>query len=945
MNYRDTLHLPQTDFPMKADLVKKEPDQLQRWEDQKLYQARLKQNAGGPKFILHDGPPYANGNIHFGHILNKTLKDMIVRYRSMKGNYAPYVPGWDCHGLPIEHQVDKTLGAKKKDMTRVQVRQACRDYAMKFVDQQRDEFKRLGIMADWENPYLTLTHDYEATIAREFGRFVRSGHVYNALRPVMWCPNCRTALADAEMEYEEKKSPSVFVRFPLKQDAAFQELFPKAVGKDVSVVIWTTTPWTLPANLGVAVHASFDYALMAIAPDTYIVMAKQLAKSLADKLDEATAKLLNEEEPLYRVSGKKLEGLTANHPFLSREVPVLLSDHVTIDTGTGCVHIAPGHGDEDYDVGRKYGLAILSPVDHTGRYTPEVGIPEWEKLKAFDANPLVIDLLKQKNRLLHQETITHMFPHCWRCKNPLMSRATEQYFLSLSHDDLRAKALDAIRRVKWIPHWGRERIYGMVEKRNDWCLSRQRSWGVPIISFRCTSCQKIHLDADWIDKISDRFDEVGSDLWYDDAQLESLLPPYACPHCQQKSWAREEHILDVWFDSGVSHAAVLEKRPDLQSPADLYLEGSDQHRGWFHSSLLTSVGTRNRPPYQTVLTHGFVVDSQGKKYSKSAGNYVPPEKVIQENGAEILRLWVAAEDYRNDIRVSKEILTRLVEAYRKIRNTCRFLLGNLFDFDPQKYPLESVLEFGTGLDHWALHQLQKLTSRVEKAYEEYNFHVIFHDINRFCTVELSAFYLDILKDRLYTASANDKQRKASQRILFEIATTLSRLMAPIMVFTSEEIWQHLPSFEGKTTSVHLAPFPTSQTVYMDEGMASRWDEFRELRDEFLKVLEQARAKKLIGNSLEAKITIIAEAGPEQTLAHFKDSLNDLLQVSEVDWGTNLTDDYTRSEKYPTLFMKVSKAAGEKCERCWRWSTQVGKHPAHPTLCTRCHDVIEAVEVS
>jgi isoleucyl-tRNA synthetase len=939
--YRDTLNLPQTAFPMKADLVKREPEFLKKWEEEKLYQQVLKKNAGRPKYILHDGPPYANGNIHFGHILNKVIKDIIIKHKNMTGFYSPYVPGWDCHGLPIEHQVDKDLGSKKKEMSKLDIRRECRKYAAKFVEIQKNDFRRLGIFGDWDNPYLTMNFGYEAQIAREFGKFVREGNVYNALRPVLWCSHCRTALADAETEYEDKESSSVYVRFPLVD---------KIGDKEASIVIWTTTPWTLPANLGIALHENYDYIVLPYQSE-YFVVAKQLSASFCQMLG------IEEPEPVDRFPGKKLEGKLARHPFLNRTSKIVLSGHVTMDTGTGAVHIAPGHGEDDYLVGLKNGLAILSPVDHAGRLTDEAGLPELTGLKVLtEANPKIIELLKEKGTLLHEEKIRHAYPHCWRCKNPLIFRATEQYFLSLEKNGLKAKALDAIRRTHWVPAWGRERIYGMIERRGDWCLSRQRSWGVPIISFRCADCSSILLDASIIEKIADKFETEGSDLWFNDAKNEELIPlNHPCPKCSGKKWLRENHILDVWFDSGISFAAVLEKRPELKFPADLYLEGSDQHRGWFHSSLLCSIGTRGQAPYQTVLTHGFVVDGNGKKYSKSAQNYVPPEKILGQSGAEILRLWVAAEDYRNDIRVSQEILTRLTDAYRKIRNTCRFILSNLYDFNPSQMGVwgksgisphserasgsAGVSESLSEIDKWCLHQLQKLTGRVQKAYEEFSFHAIFHELNRFFTVDLSSFYLDILKDRLYTSAKNDPLRRGAQKVLFEVISTLSRLMAPILTFTSEEIWQQIPNFPGKAASVHLADFPEPQAEFIDETLAGRWENFRKIRDEVLKILEKSRQEKVIGNSLEAKLSLVAQDEPLTFLKSFGDSLKELLQVSQISWGDSIGEKSVSSEAFPKLFIEVAHADGAKCERCWSWSNAVGADKTHPTLCERCVSIV------
>jgi isoleucyl-tRNA synthetase len=937
-NYKETLNLPQTAFPMKADLVRKEPEILKRWQETHLGQAVLRKNSGRPKFILHDGPPYANGSIHFGHILNKILKDVIVKFKSMTGHQAPFVPGWDCHGLPIEHQVDRDLGPRKKKMGKIEIRKACREYAMKFVNIQREEFKRLGVLGDWDHPYLTMSGGYEATIAREFGRFVAEGNVYKGLRPVLWCPHCQTALAEAEVEYEEHESPSVYVRFPLQGD--FGDIFPKLAGQKISIVIWTTTPWTLPANLAVALHENYDYVVIPYpssaggpAASEFFLIAKQRLTSFSEMLG------IEEPEPLYRLSGKKLENRPCRHPFLARDSKIVLSDHVSMDTGTGCVHIAPGHGEEDYHVGRVYGLKTLTPVDHEGRFTEEVGMEQWKGLKVLEANPKILEELRRSGNLLRDERIRHMYPHCWRCKNPVIFRATEQWFLSLEKNHLRVKALDAIRRIQWIPPWGRERIYGMVEKRPDWCLSRQRSWGVPIVAFRCRKCNYLHLDSRLIGEIANRFEKDGSDLWFAEPP-EKLLPPgFVCPECKGTEWAKEEDILDVWFDSGVSFAAVLEKNRELAFPADLYLEGSDQHRGWFHSSLLASIGTRGKSPYKTVLTHGFVVDSEGKKYSKSAGNYIPPDKILKENGAEILRLWVAAEDYRNDIRVSQEILNRLVEAYRKIRNTCRFLLGNLSDYDPDTMKQTARYQ---EIDKWALHHLQKLILRIKKAYEEYNFHIIFHELNRFCTVDLSAFYLDILKDRLYTYARNHPERRGAQAVLFDLAATLAPMMAPILSFTAEEIWQHIPRFRGKEDSVHLADFPEAHLEWINEALAARWEDFRQVRDELLKALEKARREKVIGQSLEARLIVTADGAPQTLLESFGSSLRDLVQVSRIEWGAEIPPEAFRSEKFPSLFVEVKKAEGKKCERCWVWSPAVGTFPDHPALCERCHEVIKSL---
>ncbi|MBI2980809.1 MAG: isoleucine--tRNA ligase, partial [Deltaproteobacteria bacterium] len=860
----------------------------------------------------------------------------IVKQRNMSGSLAPYVPGWDCHGLPIEHQVDKELGAKKKGMTKSEIRKACRQYAAKFVEIQKQEFIRIGVLGEWDHPYLTMSPEYEGTIARELGRFVANKNIYRGKKPVLWCAHCRTALAEAEIEYEDHDSASITVKFPLSEPLDWQ--IPKLKGLRPSVVIWTTTPWTIPANLAIALHPNYDYVAVPFKEDV-VILAKNRLEPFFKVFGEGVP------EPLERFSGKRLENLVCDHPFLPRKSLIVLSDHVTIDTGTGCVHIAPGHGEEDFLVGKKYGLETLTPVDHEGRFTDQCGVPEWIGLKVFEANSKIIWRLKESGRLLHDSTIRHSYPHCWRCKNPVIFRATEQWFLSLETNDLRSKALDAIRRTQWIPEWGRDRIQGMIQNRPDWCLSRQRSWGVPIIAFRCKECGYLLIDEKLIDPIATRMEKEGSDIWFD-IPAEKLLPANTiCPHCVKNQtggdqgaseWTKEEDILDVWFDSGVSFAAVLEKNPDLKFPANLYLEGSDQHRGWFHSSLLTSVGTRQRAPYDAVLTHGFVVDGEGRKYSKSAKNYAPPDRIIQENGAEILRLWVAAEEYRSDIRVSPEILTRLVDAYRKIRNTFRFLLGNLYDFKPDLHPEPGgALE----IDLLALHSLQKLTTRVRQAYESYDFHVIFHEVNRFCTVDLSTFYLDILKDRLYTAAQSNPSRKAAQWVLFQTASVLARLIAPILSFTAEEIWNFLPLFSKKPASVHLTDLPETDNQWINEPLGRKWDRLREIRTEVLKALEIARVEKLIGSSLEAKVLLVAEGEIEKSLKSLQEFLRSFLIVSQVEWAEEISEKAYQSKTIPNLFVSVQKADGRKCERCWNWSAAVGQFSDHPTLCDRCHGVI------
>lgn len=907
---------------MKGNLATQEPKRLDKWATQDLYAKIQEKNTGRPLFVLHDGPPYANGHIHFGHILNKVLKDIAVKYRSMAGWLSPYVPGWDCHGLPIEHQVDKNLGSKKRKMSIVDVRKACREYAAKFVEIQREEFKRLGVFGSWEDPYLTMDYAYEAAICREFAKFVEKGFIYKGLKPVLWCANCHTALAEAEVEYEDHRSSSIYVKFPLNAEAWAK--LPELEERTASIVIWTTTPWTLPANLAVAFHPDFDYVALEIANEVYIVANNCLA---------TFRKVIGQEgKVLKRFGASLLEGTTCRHPFLDRDSLIILSQHVTMDTGTGCVHIAPGHGEEDYIVGRKYGLKPLAPVDDRGRFTEEVGMSELVGQKVFETNQWINSHIADQGLMVKEEEFEHSYPHCWRCKRPVIFRSTSQWFLSIDHNDLREKALDIIRRVEWIPDWGRERIYGMVLNRPDWCLSRQRSWGVPIIAFECGHCGETLLDANLIRKIADEMEQKGADIWFDDSSTVLKDLP-ACPKCKHHDWNRESDILDVWFDSGVSYTAVIEQKLGLEIPVDLYLEGTDQHRGWFHSSLLSSVGARDMAPYKAVLTHGFVVDGEGRKYSKSVGNYIPPEKVISESGAEVLRLWVASEDYRGNIRVSDEILVRLREAYRKIRNTGRFLLGNLSDFDPGRdaVPYENLDE----LDRYALHLLQQLVKRVKGAYDDYTFHVVFHEINRFCTVDLSAFYLDILKDRLYTAPAEGSLRRGSQTALFEITRVLSLLMAPILCFTADEMWEHLPQYHGKASSVHLGEFPIVDNSKLDQDLEQRWGRLRDVREAVMRFLEEARRTKMIGNALEAQVNIYVEGELEELLDAYQTRLADIFIVSQVNLLSKPIGDDAAAQSLTGLQVKIEKAEGEKCQRCWKWLPSVGQDPRYPAACHPC----------
>jgi len=918
MDYKKTLNLPQTPFPMKADLPKKEPAMLTAWEEKRLYSKILESAKGRKKYILHDGPPYANGHIHIGTALNKILKDIIVKATYMAGFDSCYVPGWDCHGLPIEHEVDKTLGERKNGMSKAEIRMLCRDYAAKFIDIQREEFKRLGVLGTWENPYLTMDYEYQATIVREFGKFVEGGYLYKGKKPVYWCATCHTALAEAEVEYAPHRSSSIFVKFPMISDIG--KTLPSLRGKKVSVIIWTTTPWTIPANLAIALHPTYKYVAAEVNGEVYIV-----AEGLADIVMHTLG--MKDYRVLETFEGSALEGFKCRHPFLDRESVIILADYVTLEAGTGCVHTAPGHGQEDYESGLRYGLPIYAPVDDDGRFTPDVEFFKGEFV--FDANKHVNAKLAEVGALLKEEEVEHSYPHCWRCKNPIIFRSTEQWFISIDHDGFREKALKGIDAVQWIPAWGKERIYGMVAHRPDWCISRQRVWGVPIVAFYCEGCSEILLRKDLIDFVADRFDEEGADIWFDEP-AEKLLPPGTrCPACGGEKFKKESDILDVWFDSGVSWAAVLEKSKALKFPCDLYLEGSDQHRGWFHSSLLTAVGTRGIPPYASVLTTGFVVDGEGKKMSKSSGNVVAPEDIIQRFGAEILRLWVAAEDYRDDIKISQEIIDRLTEAYRRIRNTWRYMLGNLYDFDPRRHsiPFKELLE----IDRWILHRFGQLAERVRKAYEEYEFHIIYHAIHNFCVVDLSSLYLDILKDRLYTSSPTASKRRSAQNAIYRILKGMVRLMAPILSFTCDEVWQHLPQEGNKEESVHLASFPQAGEEFCDEALAQKWERLWEAREEVTKALEKARQDKVIGHPLDAVVKVKAPQKLFDLLQGFGAELREIFIVSQV----ALEQDGAAVE----MTVTVARAEGAKCQRCWVYDTSVGAKKEHPEICQRCFRTI------
>ncbi len=931
MDYKQTLNLPKTAFPMKANLSQREPEVLKKWNTIGLYDQIRESSKGKPRFILHDGPPYANGNIHIGTALNKILKDMVIRSRQMNGFDAPYVPGWDCHGLPIEHQVDQELGDRKKAMSQIEVRRHCRAYAEKYIQVQKEEFRRLGVMGEWDNPYLTMKKHYVATIVREFGKFAFDGSIYKSKKPIYWCSTCKTALAEAEVEYEVRTSPSIYVKFPFLSDIG--DTYSFLAGKKVFLVIWTTTPWTIPANLAVALHPDFQYTAVDVGADQVYVLASSLLERCMEALGIADYKVLGPLDP------KTLEGRQCRHPIYDRESLIILARHVTLDAGTGCVHTAPGHGREDYEVGLDYNLEIYSPVDDNGRFTD---VDFFARMFVFDANTAVIAKLAELGTLIGKGTIEHSYPHCWRCKEPVIFRATEQWFISMEKAGLRQKALRCIDQVTWIPAWGHDRIYGMIENRPDWCISRQRSWGVPIVAFYCTRCGRCLITREIVDHVANLFERHGADIWFESDNTVLLPEGTTCPDCKGNTFEKEKDILDVWFDSGVSHTAVLEQRDYLRWPADMYLEGSDQHRGWFHSALLTAAGTRGKAPYKSVLTHGFVVDGKGEKMSKSKGNVIAPGEVINRYGGEILRLWVAASDYREDIRISERILGQLTDAYRRIRNTSRFIVGNLGDFDSEAdaIPDGDMLE----IDRFALHHLQGLVRKARAAYDAFEFHAVYHDLYNYCTVDLGAFYLDVLKDRLYTFPARSHDRRSAQTALSAILDTLVRVMAPILIFTAEEVWTHMSRTRGRPASVHLTQLPEVNENFLDDELAGRWESILLLRGEVSKALEEARGQKIIGHALDAAVTLAISEEFSALVKPNTEELRAVFIVSRVDIlaEEGLSDAY-QSTKIPGLAIRIDPAPGPKCERCWIRDPSVGTDAIHKTICARCVEVLAKID--
>lgn len=1004
LDLKKTINLPKTSFAQKANLAQSEPARLKRWAEMDLYRLIQQSRTGADKFILHDGPPYANADIHLGTAMNKILKDFIVKSRTMLGYDAPYVPGYDCHGLPIELHVERKLGDKKAGLPATTFRRICREHAADALKRQTRDFQRLGILGEWDNPYLTMSNHYEAETARLFAAFVERGYVYKGARPVYWCIHDQTALAEAEVEYHQHTSPSVYVKFPLVSDPA---LIDAALGgRKVFVLIWTTTPWTLPANLGIAVHPDFEYSAFENGDEVYIV-ATDLLEAVVEKCGIGKIKYKSEDrteadevgvsftvtEPLRqnvlaRFRGSKLDRLECRHAWLDRSSLLMVGEHVTLGgeadaeteldvsdarekpagskAGTGAVHTAPGHGHDDFVIGRRYGLDIYCPVDNSGRFTSEVEY--FAGLQVFEANPKIVDFMRERGVLLFTEQYDHRYPHCWRCKNPVIFRATPQWFISMDRaggsvvekdEDgrdvsnftenfsegaplgLRAAALREIENVQWIPGWGVDRMRNMFKGRPDWCVSRQRVWGVPIPVFYCARCNEAVADPAVVNHVADIFERESADAWYNREARELLPADYKCARCGGAEWVKETDILDVWFDSGSSSIAVLESRAELRWPADVYIEGGDQFRGWFNSSLMVGLAVHDRAPYKTVLTHGWTVDAQGKAMHKSAGNAVPPDEVIKESGAEILRLWSASSNYFDDMRCSPEILQRVTDGYRKLRNTARYALGNLYRFDPARdsVPYDQMLE----IDRWALAELDEIIRKVRQAYEAYEFHVVYHTLYQFATVTLSARYFDILKDRLYTFAPRNQARRSAQTALHRIADALARMLAPILVFTADEIWENLPSGNGREPSVHIATLP-KPIGEQNEPLLNTWRWLFSVRDDVLRKLEEARVAKVIGSSLEARVELAVTSEILGTLKPYEDDLRYLLIVSQATISETSPEAVRLAGSSSGVWVKsVTPAEGQKCERCWNYSERVGKSEHYPTVCERCVAALDEIE--
>ena len=917
-DYNATLNLPKTEFPMRAGLPQSEPKTLERWEEEKVYDKLIKKNEGKPLFVLHDGPPYANGDIHLGHALNKILKDFIVRYRNMDGHQSPFVPGWDTHGLPTELKARAKAGiGNSADISVLELRKLCEEFVRGYIDDQRSQFKRLGCVGEWDNPYITLNHEFEAEQIRVFAEMADKGYIYKGLKPVYWCPECKTALAEAEIEYAEDPCHSIYVKFPVTDDLGKFA----AMGIDpskVSFVIWTTTTWTLPANVAICVGPRYEYSVIKCG-DEYYVMATDLYENAMSEAE------LTDYEVVGTIKGAELEYMKTRHPFIDRESLLIVGEHVTLESGTGCVHTAPGHGVDDYNVCTNYPeIPVICPVNADGVLTEEAG--QFAGLTTDEANKKIAIYLDENGYLFALKKIIHQYPHCWRCKTPILFRATDQWFCSV--DDFKDKAVDAINTVNWIPAWGKDRITAMVRDRKDWCISRQRKWGVPIPIFYCKDCGEPYVNKDAMLAVADLFGKEGSNAWFEKEASEILPEGTACPKCGCSEFTKEKDIMDVWFDSGSSHRAVCKQRPYLGTPADLYLEGNDQYRGWFQSSLLTSVATEGTAPYRTVLTHGMILDMERRKMSKSMGNGISPQEVIQQYGADVLRLWVASADYQSDITISREILKQMSEAYRKIRNTARYILGNLYDFDPNK-DFVSPDDF-LPIDKWAMIKLNDLIATVIDAYDKYEFHQVYHSIHKFCVVDMSNFYLDVLKDRLYTEKADSKERRAAQTVMYHILESLTLMLAPILAYTSDEIWRFMPhADDADPENVLFNDMPGRFELEVEDGFEAAWDRIHDLRDTVKKSLEVIIKDKTVKSSLETCVTLKASGDEYEFIKSILPELKTVFIVSDVKLVENSGE----------LEVEVAKAEGDKCERCWCYSTTVGSSAEHPTLCARCAAIL------
>ncbi len=928
LDYRDTLNLPKTDFSMRANLPQKEPELVRKWDDERLYYKLMEKNSGKPKFVLHDGPPFANGDIHLGHSLNKILKDIIVRYKNMSGFQAPYVPGWDTHGLPIEVKAIKKLKVNRDEMDVPEFRKICRDFALGYIEDQKKQFKQLGVLGDFDDPYITLKPEFEAKQIKVFGAMAKKNFIYKGMKPVYWCTDCETALAEAEIEYAEDETKSIYVKFQVKDDRGVFSGFDTS---KIFFVIWTTTTWTLPGNVAISLNPTFDYALVS-ANGEYYVVASELAENFA-KIAE-----LESYEIVKEFKGTDLEYITCRHPFLDRESLIIVGDHVTLDAGTGCVHTAPGFGADDFIACKGYDLPIVVSVDSKGYQTAEAG--KFAGMYYEKSNAAILEELEKTNSLIKIEPIVHQYPHCWRCGNPIVFRATEQWFASV--DGFKKDAIKAIEGVTWYPKWGEDRIKKMVEDRNDWCISRQRKWGVPLPIFYCKDCGHELINDETINKISDIFAKHGSDAWYTTDASELVPDGAKCEKCGCTEFTKEEDIMDVWFDSGSSHYAVCEGNDRLHWPADLYLEGNDQYRGWFQSSLLTSVAMGLGAPYKAVVTHGFIIDEEKRKMSKSLGNGIDPQEVGKKYGMDILRLWVVSADYQSDIKISDDMLKQLSESYRKIRNTARYMLGNLSDFNPEtdKVKYEDMAE----IDRFALYKLNTLVKKVINWYDTYDFHLMQVAIHQFCVLDMSNFYLDIIKDRLYTQAPDSVERRSAQTAMHIILDALVRLLSPVLCFTAEEIWQAMPHNAGDDTySVLFNDMPKNVEEYNDEKLGEKYELIRRIRTDVSKALEIARADKVIGHSLNAKVELFAEDKLYDFLKKNEKDLVTLFIISDAKVSNGSADGAYKGEEVEGLSVKVSQADGDKCERCWMFSTTVGEDSDHPKLCRRCAEVVKKIK--